>query len=286
MLPKLNFQDALNGYCAEAVALNILTPGSAASYRSYLNALDSANGQQTIAWIKGNVAESAELAEFIDNSNQTFRNFVRANPGTIASKNQSKLKSAFLSFSLYIFSFFNADADQLWGTPIDDFQLAQLIAKTAIFADLDVVNQVIKGRIGRQENIDKGNSYASWDRMSSIRNIKYKRQVNNGLYCDDNTRANHAIKRAVLQSMEWGKYADIAYFRGFEACHIYDLVQDPRFYTSVMNLVLVPRALAALTDHNSYVQAVLKRRVYELFKFTAAGPIPAVPKNYQKIIWR
>ncbi|MDE6339686.1 MAG: hypothetical protein K2K97_07870 [Muribaculaceae bacterium] len=286
MLPKLNFKDALSAYCAEVTTLHILTQGSANSYRSYLNALENANGQQTIAWIKDNVAKNKELADFIVSSKQTFNHFITANPVAIAAKNQSKLKSAFLSFSLYIFSFFNADADQLWGVVIDDFKLAQLIAKTAIFADLSVVNQVIAGRIGRQENIGKGNQYASWDCMSSIRDMRNKGQTINGLYRDDNTRANHAIKRAVLCSLEWGKYADITYFRGFEACHIYDLVQDPRFYTSVKNLVLVPRALAALTDHNSYVQHVLKRRVYELFNFTAAGPVPPIPKDYQKIIWR
>lgn len=209
MMLNLNFTNALTSYCTEAINRKVLTKGSSSSYKSYLNTLEKSNGQQTIAWIKDNISCSQDLATYITNVKQTFTSFINANPTAIPANQKSKVQSAFYSFALYIFSYFNADADMLWSEVSDDFALAKLVASTAIFADLSVVKDVMNHKDGRKENLSKSsnpnttpNPSASWDCMSSIRNQQFKGKTINGLYCDDNTRANQAIKYAVLHSLK------------------------------------------------------------------------------------
>lgn len=286
MLPNLTFTDALNEFCRQAADKKYLTPGSINSYKSYLNTLDSATGNQTIDWVKDAISQSSDYSTCINIIKQTFDSFNQSNPAAIPVGHKSKLKSALVSFTTFIFGYFNAEAAILWGGIINEVQLAQLVADTAIFATLETVKAVKAGHIGRKENIGKGNPYASWDCMTSIRDSKNRGMIINNLYCDDNTRANQAIKRAVLDGLKWGKNAQLSYFKGFEACHIYDCVKNPNYYTSIMNLVLVPRALAALTDHNDYVKKVLKYHVYLLFGFYVGSTPPAAPKGYQNINWR
>ena len=286
MIPNLIFTDALNEFCAQAANKNYLTSGSINSYRSYLNTLESANGNNTIGWIKDAISDSDDYSTCINIIKQEFDSFNQSNPAAIPVNQRSKIKSALVSFATFIYSYLNAEAALLWGGLINEVQLAQLVADTAIFATPETVKDVKEGKKGRKENLGNGNPYASWDCMSSIRDIKNRGRIINGVYCDDNTRANHAIKRAVLDALQWGQNAKLSYFRGFEACHIYDLVKDRRYYTSIMNLVLVPRALAALTDHNEYVKKVLKYHVYKLFKFYVGSTPPKEPKNYQNIKWR
>jgi len=94
------------------------------------------------------------------------------------------------------------------------------------------------------------------------------------LLLDDNTYANNAIKRALGIAR-----ADL---RGFETCHIWPLTcYNEQYHTAIANLVLIPRALAALTDHDSGVSAALQFRAYELFNWhPTESPNPACPDNY------
>jgi len=74
---------------------------------------------------------------------------------------------------------------------------------------------------------------------------------------DDNTYANVALKRAI---------GNATTFVGFETCHIWPLsCYDVRYHTLVPNLVLLPRAIAGLTDHDEHVQECLQYRAFELF---------------------
>ena len=74
---------------------------------------------------------------------------------------------------------------------------------------------------------------------------------------DDNSYANLATKNAMGQRKN---------FVGFEACHIWPKsCYDVRYHTLVQNLVLLPRAIASLTDHDEHVKACLKYRAFELF---------------------
>lgn len=85
-----------------------------------------------------------------------------------------------------------------------------------------------------------------------------KGETRNGIKFDDNTYANHAIK----QALGVGKHGT----RGFEVCHIWPgSCYDEKYHTAITNLVLLPRSLAGLSDHNKKIQAALQYRSFELY---------------------
>lgn len=96
---------------------------------------------------------------------------------------------------------------------------------------------------------------------------------NNGVRFDDNSYANRAIKSAA----GLGKSAV-----GFEACHIWPLTcYDERYHTAIANIVLLPRALAGLSDHAIEVQTALQYRALELYGwFPEKMPQPVKPEFY------
>lgn len=100
-----------------------------------------------------------------------------------------------------------------------------------------------------------------------------------GIRLDSNNYANVAIKRTVGLT---GGLAD-----GFESCHIWPLTcYDPRYHTAVANLVLLPRAIAGLSDHDSEIQQALQYRAYELYGWHPEDrPTPEKPAFYPAI-WR
>ena len=97
--------------------------------------------------------------------------------------------------------------------------------------------------------------------------------VDGGVRLDDNSYANLAIKRAT----GLGKSA-----KGFEACHIWPLTcYKERYHTAVANLVLLPRALAGLTDHDIEIQKALQYRAFELYGWhPEERPQPVKPTFY------
>ena len=94
-----------------------------------------------------------------------------------------------------------------------------------------------------------------------------------GVRFDDNTYANVAIKRAT------GLRKSAV---GFEACHIWPLTcYDERYHTAPANLVLLPRALAGLSDHDPEIQKALQYRAFELYGWWPSdGPRPVNPEFY------
>ena len=75
---------------------------------------------------------------------------------------------------------------------------------------------------------------------------------------DDNSYANHAIKQAIGTRSE--------HIVNFEACHIWpQTCYDSRCHTAIANLVLLPRPLAGLSDHDPEIQAALQFRSHELY---------------------
>ena len=98
-------------------------------------------------------------------------------------------------------------------------------------------------------------------------------QLLGGVRLDSNNYANHAAKRA----MGLGRGAV-----GFEACHIWPMsCYDTRHHTCVANLVLVPRPLAGLTDHDPEIAAALQFRAYELYGWhPPESPVPRKPEFY------
>lgn len=96
----------------------------------------------------------------------------------------------------------------------------------------------------------------------------------NGITLDDNSRANLAIKQAVF-----GGRAGCV---NFHACHIWPKsCYNANYHTSLANLVLLPAPLAALSDHEPNIRAILQYRAYELYDWRPEGePAPDRPVNY------
>jgi hypothetical protein len=129
-------------------------------------------------------------------------------------------------------------------------RFSDLVAETALWADPETHRRQL--RLG------------SAAVFPGIRRAKpgqgEKRGVKNGQGLDDNSYANLAIKRAL--GIHRTKLI------GFECCHIWpNTCYDARYHTVIANLVLLPRALAGLTDHDPQVQAALQYRSFELYRW-------------------
>jgi hypothetical protein len=69
---------------------------------------------------------------------------------------------------------------------------------------------------------------------------------------------------------------------GFECCHVWPKTcDDARYHTVIANLVLIPAALASLTDYDGGVQAALQYRAFELYNWHPdENPAPVRPVRY------
>ncbi len=94
-----------------------------------------------------------------------------------------------------------------------------------------------------------------------------------GIRFDDNTFANRVPK--VLLAHQ-GK------FEGFAVCHIWpQTCYNAHYHTMPANLVLLPRELAGLSDHNRAVEQCLQYRAWELYGWYPVGQAqPEKPANY------
>lgn len=103
--------------------------------------------------------------------------------------------------------------------------------------------------------------------------------VIDGVRLDNNTYANVAIKRAVgLHRLQ---------LEGFEACHIWPLTcYDTRFHTAPANLVLLPRAVAGLSDHDREIQSALQYRALELYDWWPDGFERPIRPAFYPADWR
>lgn len=273
-------------------------------YLGYIKAIDKKNGGKTAGWIDSVIRKKGTVQDVLELFDQFFMN-----NSSLSAKTISNYRSGFIKFSEVIIGLFSANTWMTRSQRRSTRYLCQLVADNAIFASKEVVEMIRNGKLGTDDNINKkGNEYASWDYMLHIRDTKHKKgsvipgdkslyqilcidypQVSRDVIADDNTLANRAIKTAVLKSFELkfgsSKYS-YTYFRGYEACHIWDLTDDRRYYASIANLVLIPRALAALTDHFQEVKDLLRVETYKRFGFIPDGmPLPA-SKNHSQVVWR
>ena len=153
----------------------------------------------------------------------------------------------------------SVDGNELLGKAISELSvdLASLVAATTIWAPKEEhnVGQPIYPNIRRAKRGEK------------------RGQVVDGVRFDDNTYANRAFKEALSQS---------AKFTGFAVCHVWPRTcYDARYHTVLANMVLLPRALASLTDHNVHIERCLKYRSWCLYGWKPEGEEePQKPENY------
>jgi hypothetical protein len=145
-------------------------------------------------------------------------------------------------------------------------RLDVLVAETALWAHPNVHH--------RHQEEHKSAAVFPHVRRVNVGKGEKRGQTIGGIKLDDNTYANNAIKRAL--GINRKKLV------GFECCHIWPKTcYDTRYHTAIANLVLLPRALAGLTDHNQVIQQAIQYRAYELYKWHPAElPQPKRPTNY------
>jgi hypothetical protein len=101
-----------------------------------------------------------------------------------------------------------------------------------------------------------------------------KRGITNGVGLDDNSYPNLLIKRSLGINR-----AEVV---GYGCCHVWpNSCYDTRYHTVIANLVLIPAALASLTDYDPEVQAALQYRAFELYRWHPdEKPTPLKPARY------
>ena len=94
-----------------------------------------------------------------------------------------------------------------------------------------------------------------------------------GIRLDDNTSANKVLK---------DRLSHLGKFEGFAVCHIWpQTCYQERYHTMPANLVLLPRDLAGLTDHNRAVEQCLQYRAWKLYGWYPEDKAePEKPANY------
>ena len=152
---------------------------------------------------------------------------------------------------------------------------ARLIAATAVWAPFP--QKLTAEYVCRRAQIPKGEKPGM--RVMEVHPIMGVLQE---VRLDNNSYANVALKKSI------GRAPGLV---GFETCHIWPKTcYDVRYHTLVPNLVLLPRAIAGLTDHDKHVEACLKYRAFERFGWypgreaedpakTPASP-PPKPEGY------
>lgn len=144
--------------------------------------------------------------------------------------------------------------------------LSLLVAETGLWVHPDVHARIVRetGKAAMFPHV----------RRARIGQGEKRGDILDGVRLDDNSYANVALKRALgLHRLQ---------LEGFEACHIWPRTcYDERFHTVIANLVLLPRALAGLSDHDLEIQASLQYRAYELYAWHPDGtPVPEKPSFY------
>ncbi len=144
--------------------------------------------------------------------------------------------------------------------------LSILVAETGLWANAEVHRRIVRETGGA--------AMVPNCRRARTAQGEKRGQVIDGIRLDDNTYANVALKRALgLHRLQ---------LEGFEVCHIWPRTcYDQRFHTAVANMVLLPRSLAGLSDHDAEIQASLQYRAYELYGWYPEGAdVPAKPAFY------
>ena len=139
-----------------------------------------------------------------------------------------------------------------------------LIAETSVWASPDVCKQLK----------DKTGNIVWFPNTRRGKSGEKKGSCINGIQIDDNTSANNAIKYAIgINRKE---------IKNYHTCHIWPKTcYNERYHTAIPNLVLIPSAIAGLSDHSDEVKKTLQYRSFELYGWhSEKEPQPVKPKNY------
>lgn len=282
---KTTFDKILEDYAVYLQSV-IDSENSCKSYLSYVKSLDKNNNGLTLMWLKSAIQSEDPILCL----SKCFDEYFIAN---IDVQPNNQWKTGLLRLGEFVCGYVKAKAN-MDSIKMFDSIACQLVAQSAIFCSVEVFRKVKEGELGSKENREnRGNEYGAWFHYT-VRRAKHdekRREKVNGVLLDDNTYANTAIKSAVLESLE--KYDHIyghskQIFKDFEVCHIWpNTTYDERYHTSVANMVLLPRAIASLTDHCEEVQNMLKYESWKRFGFKPAEfDPPQRPKYYHKEDWK
>jgi len=187
----------------------------------------------------------------------------------------------FIKISKKTFNAVNILGQALEDTGID---LGQLIASTALFVSKETAEKLKENNRNGEytwypnyRRKDAGTAKKGWDKVGK-----------GAIFYDDNTYANIGIKKALGY--------DHKEFYEYEACHIWHKsCYDVRYHTSIVNLVLIPRAIAGLSDFDLDIINLLRYRAFYLYgwypkkyKIDGSNYIPKEPKkpdNYDNLTW-
>lgn len=294
--PKVenDFDKIVDNYIKDMERYSLLKNGSLNDYPSRLKAVDIWNGGKCIKWVEDAMKDKTPIEKVksvFDTNLKKEGSSYKDSAGKARNINDNH-RSNYLSFAKWIIGQYQANT---W-LSIDkssDLVYCQLIAKNALFCTIDVAEKVRDGVFGGKGH-SKSDTYSWFDNKFRRKKTKEERGTTieekdeNGnlvkIILDDNTMANKAIKSAIKKSLSVkGEFSD------YMSCHIWDSTcYDARYHTSVFNLVLVPTAIAGLTDYNQAVKEMLQYESARRFGVYPKGKTcPEKPTFFDKItIWR
>lgn len=293
-----NLEEALSSYKEQMNARDFKSTGTYCTLiRSIQEELDNKKTSQTNLqlieyFILPQIKKDNPISEMLILFEKQFKTL-----SSISNYKKSDCQSALISFAKFILGHYNADLYMALAKESDELN-CKLIAQNALFCTIDVAEKVKKGELGSNINKrKKGNKYYSWfncvyqrAQHDQNRREKLNTMENGEIILDDNTMANQAIKKAIIEGYpSWlsTKYGD---FEEYMACHIWDKTcYDYRYHTSVFNLVLLPKSIGGLSDYNKYVKEILQYESVKRFGVYPQGQkVPKKPKYYDTLenLWR
>lgn len=148
--------------------------------------------------------------------------------------------------------------------------LSVLIARVTIWANPEVFN------ILKQDN-GLGVYYPNVRRFK-VGQGENKGQILNGIRLDDNAYANFAIKKSIGHDRQASH---------FTTCHIWPgTCYDHRYHTCVANMVLIPKSISGLSDHDQHTIQCLKYRSFELYRWHPIEEQPPTKPSRYPAVWR
>ena len=230
-------------------------------------------------WVLPQIKKSSQSSalEFVEKVLDELNN-VFGSVQNIGPYKKSDCRSALISFTKFVLGQYKADLYLTLDQGSDEAN-CRIIARNALFCTVEVAEKIKDGEFGSKFNkmhqggAQKGNKYYSWfcygfQRMANGQKRRTTIVIPQGspdpesileYVLDDNSKANEAIKKAVIAGLpNWmkGSFYD---FDNYMACHIWDKTcYDYRFHTSVFNIVLLPTPIGGLTDYCAAVNELLQ----------------------------